>query len=54
MCIRDRSREVTSAMANTACRNLMDSLDLITTYSEKGFQLIQELETTVDLSLIHI
>ena len=44
----EQSREVTSAMANTACRNLMDSLDLITTYSEKGFQLIQELETTVD------
>ena len=44
----EQSREVTSAMANTACRNLMDSLDLITTYSEKGFQLVQELEATVD------
>ena len=44
----EQSREVTSAMANTARRNLIDSLDLIQDYSDKGFQVVEELESTVD------
>ncbi len=44
----EQSREVTAAMANTACSNLMDALQLIGSYSEKGFQHIEEQEDTID------
>ena len=44
----EQSREVTAAMANTACSNLMDALQLIGSYSDKGFQHIEEQEDTID------
>ena len=44
----EQSREVTAAMANTACRNLTASLDLISNYSDKGFQSIEDKENTID------
>ena len=44
----EQSREVTAAMANTACSNLMDALQLIGSYSDKGFQYIEEQEDTID------
>ena len=44
----EQSREVTAAMANTACSNLTASLDLISNYSDKGFQSIEDKENTID------
>ena len=44
----EQSREVTAAMANTARSNLMDALQLIGSYSDKGFQHIEEQEDTID------
>ena len=44
----EQSREVTTAMANTACRNLTASLDLISNYSDKGFQSVEDKENTID------
>ena len=44
----EQSREGTAAMANTACSNLMDALQLIGSYSDKGFQHIEEQEDTID------
>ena len=44
----EQSREVTAAMANTACCNLVDSLGLIGAYSDKTFQHIEEQEETID------
>ena len=44
----EQSREVTSAMANTACRNLANSMDLLNDYTEKGFQHVKDLEGIVD------
>ena len=44
----EQSREVTAAMATTACSNLMDALQLIGSYSDKGFQHIEEQEDTID------
>ena len=44
----EQSREVTSAMANTACRNLANSMDLLNDYTEKGFQHVEEQEDTID------
>ena len=44
----EQSREVTAAMANTACCNLVDSLRLIGAYSDKTFQHIEEQEETID------
>lgn len=44
----EQSREVTAAMANTARSNLMDALQLIGPYSDKGFQHIEEQEDTID------
>ena len=38
----EQSREVTTAMANTACSNLTASLDLISNYSDKGFQSVED------------
>jgi len=35
-------------MANTACSNLTASLDLISNYSDKGFQSIEDKENTID------
>ena len=44
----EQSRAVTAAMANTARSNLMDALQLIGSYSDKGFQHIEEQEDTID------
>ena len=44
----EQSREVTTAMANTACSNLTASLDLISNYSDKGFQSVEDKENTID------
>ena len=44
----EQSREVTAAMANTAPSNLMDALQFIGSYSDKGFQHIEEQEDTID------
>ena len=40
--------EQSRAMANTACSNLTASLDLISNYSDKGFQSIEDKENTID------
>lgn len=44
----EQCREVTDAMAQASRQNLLDALDLIGDYSEKGFQIVEDLEGTVD------
>lgn len=44
----EQCREVTDAMAKTSQQNLLDALMLIESYSDKGFKVVEDLESTVD------